>query len=632
MGINSKLSDLQAASALTDAGLIYVVQGGNSRQATLEAVRDFLDAARHVASLTDLKALDTTIDAVAVLNESGREGIFKWTTGDFSTHIAADTVEGVYVKAGDIAATAGAWVRVYSELNVNWFGAVGDGTTDDTAAIQAALDLADFLTGARVFLPAATYIVSDADADTFCLTIDSKTHLYGVRGKSTLKLKNASAACAILRVAESATDVMIEKIVVDGNRDNQTPGANTYGSYMGIIGQRNNAHITYSDLDIINCYGRSLVSNQYGVLSDPLTDPATDIIIDRVRIRNSGTKSVMVRRTLRATVSNCHVETNGVPDDGGVTNSDNSSAFEASNSQHVTFSNSIAKHLNAPWGVTCRGTNSSLYCTWVGIHGEGGRQFASITISYAKVIGCTGLNNSTNAAVLVQAHTGENITDVIIDDNIFINPVDYGVTVGTETAGNGSLINVKVTNNVIRGSGSTMLYGIRNTSAAADCTAYEGGNTITNATTADRTGIWRVNGEITETDFTPSVTFTTPGDVAVGYTTQAGHYWLIGKLVFFKITIITSSFAHSTASGDLRIAGFPFTCLNNLTARGQGSGSFRGITMANFTQFNLNIVQGTTEAVLHASGQGQSDANVTVTQAPNGASLRLEMSGFYERA
>lgn len=103
----------------------------------------------YVATRTALKALDTTIETSAILTEAGREGIFKWTTGDYSTQIAADTAEGVYVKADAIAATVGAWVRVYyGAVKAKWFGVVGDGTTNDTSAIQAAIN-----TGLPVELP-----------------------------------------------------------------------------------------------------------------------------------------------------------------------------------------------------------------------------------------------------------------------------------------------------------------------------------------------------------------------------------------------------------------------------------------------------------------------------------------------
>lgn len=45
-------------------------------------------------------------------------------------------------------------------FNVKWNGAIGDGQTDDTAAIQAAIDAAFTAGGGQVFIPAGTYLLS----------------------------------------------------------------------------------------------------------------------------------------------------------------------------------------------------------------------------------------------------------------------------------------------------------------------------------------------------------------------------------------------------------------------------------------------------------------------------------------
>jgi hypothetical protein len=124
-----------------------------------------------------LKALNTAKDVVAILMESGREGIFNWKAGDYSTHIAADTSEGVYVKADGIASTAGAWVRQYDgEMSLEWFGAAaytdealialnGAASIDtqaaaNSAALAAADSLAVFLGGARILARGQIYVVN----------------------------------------------------------------------------------------------------------------------------------------------------------------------------------------------------------------------------------------------------------------------------------------------------------------------------------------------------------------------------------------------------------------------------------------------------------------------------------------
>lgn len=135
-------------------GQVLTKQSGTDFDADWEDVPDAANTTT-VASRTELKALDTSIYTSAILTETGREGTFAWKTGDYSTQITADTQEGIYVKATAIASTAGAWVRVYTgSANVKWFGATGDGTTDDATAIQKAIDLVR-----DIWFPQATYAI-----------------------------------------------------------------------------------------------------------------------------------------------------------------------------------------------------------------------------------------------------------------------------------------------------------------------------------------------------------------------------------------------------------------------------------------------------------------------------------------
>ncbi|WP_024586619.1 DUF2793 domain-containing protein [Aliihoeflea sp. 2WW] len=57
-------------------------------------------------------------------------------------------------------------------------------------------------------------------------------------------------------------------------------------------------------------------------------------------------------------------------------------------------------------------------------------------------------------------------------------------------------------------------------------------------------------------DFTPTLTFASPGDLSVSYATQAGAYWRIGDLVIALVHVAATP-VYGTASGQLRIAGLP---------------------------------------------------------------------------
>jgi hypothetical protein len=89
-----------------------------------------------------LKALDTTAITAAYFKGPQRAGVWVFRAGDFSALITADTLEGVYIKADAIDSTAGAWVRADAQvIDPRWFGAQFNNSTDDTAALTAALSL-----------------------------------------------------------------------------------------------------------------------------------------------------------------------------------------------------------------------------------------------------------------------------------------------------------------------------------------------------------------------------------------------------------------------------------------------------------------------------------------------------------
>ena len=90
--------------------------------------------------VADRAALAAQSGGVRLLFERGREGMFRFEPGDLSAMVAADPLQGVYVaKASDPSGASGGWVRLRENdhLTPDWFGAAGDGATDDTAAFVA---------------------------------------------------------------------------------------------------------------------------------------------------------------------------------------------------------------------------------------------------------------------------------------------------------------------------------------------------------------------------------------------------------------------------------------------------------------------------------------------------------------
>ncbi len=129
-----------------------------------------------VANGAALAAKAATAGQTAFLAETKREGLFVFSSANLSARVAADTRQGVHVApSSDPSGASGAWVRSFDgPVNVRWFGARGDGSTNDGPAFVAALTtltaLAQVMTGLSqgapgLFIPAGDYFLGTTTLD-----------------------------------------------------------------------------------------------------------------------------------------------------------------------------------------------------------------------------------------------------------------------------------------------------------------------------------------------------------------------------------------------------------------------------------------------------------------------------------
>ena len=150
-----------------------------------------------------------------------------WRRIDRHTLVSLVDVSVASAAQGDILSWNGtSWVNTQLMLNVKLFGAKGDNATDDTTAIQNAINAAN-TAGLAVYFPAAKYRVSQ-------LTLLSGTILQGVSAGTYPGDDNISGVSVLVRIASTNLDVLVAPdgtnycriydIAIDGNKNNNTAG------------------------------------------------------------------------------------------------------------------------------------------------------------------------------------------------------------------------------------------------------------------------------------------------------------------------------------------------------------------------------------------------------------------------
>jgi hypothetical protein len=205
-------------SALTTAQLLQL--GGFSRE-----FADDLDEALTTIAEESFETIEEDIDA---LEETVAEH-----TATIATILAGGGVEGIAV------------------FDVTTFGATGDGTTNDSVGIRAAITALTTAGGGILFFPAGTYIVSRSGVNTFSIDLTcSNCIVLGVNGKSWLKhaAGQTSTPNAIFRITDQE-NVVVRDMGFNGN----------WGATVGVTD--NNAGINHTDQVDPKNYGVQLRGN-----------------------------------------------------------------------------------------------------------------------------------------------------------------------------------------------------------------------------------------------------------------------------------------------------------------------------------------------------------------------------------
>lgn len=207
------------------------------------------------ASWAELAGRDGAATGRAYLAEAGRAGSFVFDPSDLSAMVSADPNQGMFIApASAPTGVSGAWVRRFSgSVNVKWFGATGDGATDDGAAFAAALALlkaiavnqvAGWYQGSpKLFVPAGHYFLGTTTLDI--------SHSLVIEGEGT---GQAGGIATKLRWAAGATGIRVQRYNTVGASATTAPGFNAgdgtiirglclAGGYGGTEGEFHGIHL-----------------------------------------------------------------------------------------------------------------------------------------------------------------------------------------------------------------------------------------------------------------------------------------------------------------------------------------------------------------------------------------------------
>jgi len=133
-----------------------------------------------------------------------------------------------------------------------------------------------------------------------------------------------------------------------------------------------------------------------------------------------------------------------------------------------------------------------------------------------------------------------------------------------------------------------------------------------------------------EGEWSPSLSFATPGDQSIAYSTQLGYYTRIGNLVHVVGRLQTSTFTHSTASGNLQITGLPFTVSSTgAVLKFTGTAAMQTFTLSNSGMLTFSLTGGQTYGTLTSTRSAAGITTLTTAHVATGATVLLYVDAIF---
>jgi hypothetical protein len=152
--------------------------------------------------------------------------------------------------------TTGRWIRIMEEccISIKIFGAKGDGLTEDTPFIQAALDAVAAMGGGAIKFPKGQYLVTPTDSLFNMITIGANTAISLDTG-AVIQVGATNRELYRIFYINGVTNVKINGGVMIGDRENHTGTTGESGLLVAIT---NSKDVSVSDMILYNSWGDGL--------------------------------------------------------------------------------------------------------------------------------------------------------------------------------------------------------------------------------------------------------------------------------------------------------------------------------------------------------------------------------------